>query len=237
MTNSSMRVPPLFHGTSAIFLRSIATQGLGGRNIISEWRALDFYRDVIAACRDASDVALASLAKSDRRNDAILAQTAGTFNWRHGAVYASVDRRKAISYAYRNTYGSELITFAFGWLSDLERSDPGVGASLLRRYPELLALHDATTFPVVIKVQGLTINDLETESGKNGDAVVQVLHLATEYCKSASGILNASFALMRSIPWSDLIVYRLVCQGRPNRPSFNNVRCVKLPRVPLGPLD
>src|SRR6516165_3696276 len=44
-----MTVPfPLFHGTSDIFLPSIRRHGLGGKNIVVEWRVLEFLRIVMA---------------------------------------------------------------------------------------------------------------------------------------------------------------------------------------------
>jgi hypothetical protein len=37
---------PLFHGTSTYFMDSIRAHGLGGRNIIREWRAVEMYREL-----------------------------------------------------------------------------------------------------------------------------------------------------------------------------------------------
>ena len=44
---------PLYHGTSRIFWDSIKTQGVGGRNVIKEWQALDLFT-IAKTCDEAT---------------------------------------------------------------------------------------------------------------------------------------------------------------------------------------
>lgn len=223
-------VPPLYHGTNSLFLPSIRAHGLGGRNIVKEWRVLDLYKEVIECCRKCSHPTLARKATEDWSVQAVIGQWRQFGNWRHGPAYVAADKRKAISYAFRSAYGSELIDFTFAWLEDLERAEPGIDKRLMTRYQDLEYLRRTPGDPVLLEVSNLSDDDLETEQGQPVVSATEIIKgFASPFGESdASDINDASFALLRPAAWAQITPFRLVPEGEPRPPLFENVQCVPM---------
>jgi hypothetical protein len=173
---------PLYHGTSSYFLPFIAQYGLGGRNVINEWRVPDFLSDVIEACEGVEDAGFQEAMKAHAyTRDRIVGREAhkpNGFNWRYGGVYLTADRKKAVTYAIRG--GSELLRIALAWHCDLKRFAPEFAAELLSHYPEVSIAATATHDPVVIEISGLRVDHLATETGLIGHALEDQLEEAFE---------------------------------------------------------
>jgi hypothetical protein len=106
---------PLFHGTSSIFLSSIRQHGLGGKDIILEWRVLDFLRAATKILGPHIDHSDQEMQLNWKMLQAVVAQRVDHFNWRHGGTYLVADELKGVMYAASNKYGSEILTFV-SWL-------------------------------------------------------------------------------------------------------------------------
>jgi hypothetical protein len=78
---------PLFHGTSDIFLSSIRQHGLGGKNIIVEWRGLEFLRTAMSMLDQHIDRTNPETQLHWKILEAVAAQQVDHFNWRHGGTY------------------------------------------------------------------------------------------------------------------------------------------------------
>jgi len=126
---------PLYHGTNSYLLPSIQQHGLGGRDIITEWRALDLYREI------------AVLTKHDI-NDPTLRQDG---SYRHGEVYLGAYEGRARGYT------GELFGLIEYGLNFLPRS---IREELLRRYPEIAVLFHADRWSIVLRLPRLHLADL-----------------------------------------------------------------------------
>ena len=171
---SSLQIP-LFHGTSTIFLDGIIKNQLGGVNPILELDAYNFVKDlwphVKAHLSDDSNfnARIGSFSRMVR-------QTTGPMNFQHGDTYLSPARSTAIRYASNKRYGSEILTYALGFLEELVRRDvEGIRNVLYRKYPQVFSLLDISPSPILIEVIDCPLDSLRTEAGV--DAEFQISEL------------------------------------------------------------
>lgn len=102
-----MNIPvKLYHGTSSIWLESLIKNGIGTRDIISEYGVVDSYRAVVSVLnKNNIPLPMATSNIAAQTNE-----TAGT-NFRHGGgLYLTASLERAKSYAIDYRFGSEIIT-------------------------------------------------------------------------------------------------------------------------------
>ncbi len=156
----------LYHGTSAHLLPFIEEHGLGGRNLMGEWRVMDFLRLTFPALRydpyNPSDPHY--LDKGMIRKT--LEGGAAGMNFEYGDLYATGGYDRAARYA---GYGPELIDFV---RKSVEVAD-GYGVSDVRRaledFPEIGEFIGKPQSPIVLKLPLLPKSVLEEEDGGSVD--------------------------------------------------------------------
>lgn len=126
---------PLYHGTSTLFLNSIIESGLGGRDLISGWKVLEFaklrypFAEEHLSRRDDFRVKCQSFKW-------IVEQKSAAMNFQHADTYLSPARSTAVRYAANHRYGSELLTYRLDLLQQLVcLGVDGVCNHLYRAYP------------------------------------------------------------------------------------------------------
>jgi hypothetical protein len=212
--NQGVLTFPLFHGTSDYFLESIKKDGLAGRNVIEDWRLLEFFGDVIDACRSIEDKEFSEVLNSRLPSlDRILGRSphnVSGFNWRYGHLYLAADWKKAATYAIRGQ-GSELLRIALGWYTDLARLAPAFAAELLSEFPEIAAASKATHKPIVLKIERVDLEHLATETGQTGEPLTRQLQDWVEFDRQFSDsnvTTNCSFEYVGpALPASRLEVF------------------------------
>lgn len=159
---------PLYHGTSTIFLKSIAQHGLGGWDPIKEWRVLECLRRVIPVAGRYAD---RSEFIPDLMNNAqkMADQVNSHMNFQHGAVYLSPAKQTAVRYACgKGKKGSELISRTVWLIEELVRLDISeVKGELYRDFPEIFDVMDINVAPVLIQVNSVLDENLLSESGES----------------------------------------------------------------------
>jgi len=169
---------PLFHGTSTVFVPSIRAHGLGGKNIVADWRILDFLRAGMAILDSHIDQSDPDIRLQWRVLLAAASQRVDHWNWRHGATYLTADKFKAIAYANSSPYRSELLGFA-GWL--LEHCPPVCTPILdatMANYSELSECLRLPHEPLLICATGVPMSFLLTEKGEDATDIVRELTAA-----------------------------------------------------------
>lgn len=159
---------PLYHGTSTIFLKSIAEHGLGGWDPIKEWRVLECLRRVIPVAvrhADRSEFIPGLLNNAQQ----MAGQVNSRMNFQHGAVYLSPAKKTAIRYACgKRKKGSELISRTIWLIEELVRLEIAeVNEGLYRDFPEIFDAMDTNVAPVLIKVNSVSEENLLSESGES----------------------------------------------------------------------
>jgi hypothetical protein len=153
---------PLYHGTSTIWKDSILRYGLGGRKIVEELRALEFFREACARLDSmpehlrpaGSQIVLDLIAKQGVSDAGV--------NFRHNSLYLTPNRKAALRYA-QNSFGSELLTECHS----LYKAIVAVGgtAAWLETYAELMAVFRASEKPLLVRVKQVYCRDLADETG------------------------------------------------------------------------
>ncbi|WP_061213671.1 hypothetical protein [Syntrophomonas wolfei] len=193
---------PLYHGTSTCMLESIKEYGLGGRNIIEEYKVLDFLEYTYNLARSGNYIS-----EPDYLIKLILNQrvTEAGYNFRHGQVYLTPSLDTAKRYK-KNLYGSEIISH----LVDLFTKYPNNNNDdvfndnhplfhFLRETPE--------PRPLVLKIPQLHISALL--EGENGQPVLEVLDKLRKamYCSELAFEIFSqqnNFVLGQVIPFDKL---------------------------------
>ena len=158
---------PLYHGTSTYFWPSINQHGLGGFNIVANWRLLPMLSktiDLIKATKDQKAEHWLRLRWPHLK--LIFAQGAYDRgeNWRHGDVYVTPSENRAVRYAIRG-FGSELLGVVAQATGFLAAIDPDEATALLADYPEAAAALSAKHRPIVLALRGVSIDRLRSEKG------------------------------------------------------------------------
>ena len=153
---------PLWHGTSAHLLPMIEEYGLGGRNVMAEWRVMDFLAEVFPQLNynrfDYSD--------PDHNKkmliNACLQRTNAGMNFLYGHLYVAGGYARAASYA---SYAPELISYVFWALDMADRYGLPMIRDRLSAFPEIAAFVEQPPKPVVLKLPLVPLLALEDEKG------------------------------------------------------------------------
>ena len=196
---------PLYHGTRASLLPSIRSLGLGGQNIVRDWRAADFLVGAWKICERHSDHAVLEQHRwivERMLADWDSAQSTTSSNWRHGAVYFTTSRRKAFSYA--QTAAPEMVAYAFQILDICAATELAVTRDLLVSHPEIAKWRASDARPVVLATSAIDPTNLRTEAG--GDAVSAFSRLQEEEnAGDLAELMSEEFEYVGSLPWQVLV--------------------------------
>jgi hypothetical protein len=209
---------PLFHGTSSIFLPSIRRHGLGGKNIILEWRVLEFLCITMKELDRYIDRSSAEVQMHWPILEAAKVQRVDHFNWRYGTTYLTASMSKAVMYATASRFGSELIQLV-SWLIAQCPPDHRPALDLtLEHYPELAQCLSMTGEPLLIRAERVPVNSLRTEEGEDASGLVRKLIDAHDtktprYFAAFSQI--GGFELLNALSAARLRFYSV----KPNGPS------------------
>lgn len=219
VTKDELLAVPLFHATSDFFAALILESGLGAKNVITEWRVVEFAHDVAnLLCDCGVDIST----DPERHLTHMILQpmvdqevTEAGFNFRHGSVYLSAARSDAMRYAV-NRKGSELLSYIEQALSTIPPSRHSEIDALLARFPEARRALEACHNPVLITAHNVPISALRTEQG--GDPRIAIRR-AEEFAVSLGqptdgGLLDAvlqqcRFELVGNLPPSSLVVTQI----------------------------
>ena len=211
--NRNLIIPfPLFHGTSSVFLPSIRTHGLGGKNVVKDWRILDFLRAGMAILDCHIDRSDPTIVMHWQILQAAASQLVNRWNWRHGATYLIAAQFRAVMYATSNAYGSEIISLV-GWL--FERCPPACKPALdaaMVNYPELSQCLRTKHGPLLIRATSVPVSSVLTEKGEDANGVIS--KLANELAKP-NGLFNGlsqigSFELREPLSAYSLQFFRII---------------------------
>lgn len=150
----------LYHGSSTLFLESIRSYGLGGRNPLSEVDGSGFGRAVLEAVGAQLDELTYSLF------DKMCNQTSNHFNFQHGDTYVSPSRLVAARYAASNRYGSEFLSHAFELFTLL---DAELAAEIDCRFPVLAGIRQMHCSPLLFAFDYEPHMRLLTEHGGSAE--------------------------------------------------------------------
>lgn len=196
----------LYHGTSSLFLEGILEDGLCGRDPLTEWRVLEFARAIAplvkkhCAPRDDLEAKAESFAR-------MVNQQAAALNFPHGQAYVTPSIFKAVQYAANTRYGSELLTYALDFLSELIRMDvEGVTSSLSGRFPQIFEKLDISPAPLLVRVDAVPIQAVLTETGEDPSPRVKWIREVTENADFDPEVLlqQVNFRLIEPAPVADI---------------------------------
>ena len=163
---------PLYHGTSTIWKKSILTHGLGGRKIVHELRALEFFREACAHIESMPENLRPEVSQTILDLIANQAVSEGGLNYRHNGLYLTPNRSAALRYAH-NSFGSELVTECQRlYASILTRQTPPAWAET---YTELAAVFRTPGQPLLICINHVRCGDLADEKGGAADKKIALL--------------------------------------------------------------
>jgi len=197
---------PLYHGTSTLFLESIAQHGLGGWDPIKEWRVLECLRKVLPIAE--KHAGRSEIIRSHIGNARLMAEQVNAgLNFQHGGVYLSPSKETAVRYACGKKKGSELISRAVLLIEELVRLNIGeVKADLYQEFPEVFHLQDIDAAPVLICIPQLDPDMLLSERGESpDDNLAKIRGLRVRIPDSWEQISQQlNFRLIRPIPANEL---------------------------------
>lgn len=159
---------PLYHGTSSIFLDSIFEFGLGGKNIITDWKVLEAAREIFyfaqTYCKSTNLWRISSPSFERMVNQE---STGAGFNFQHGNVYLSPNRDTCIRYATKKD-GSELISYTMDFFDEVKKlNQQKIVKDLCRKYPELFKLVNTVPAPILIEIRNIATSSLLDEHGND----------------------------------------------------------------------
>lgn len=199
---------PLYHGTSTLFLESIARHGLGGWDPIKEWRVLECLRKVLPIAEKYAD-RCEILAGNVGVARFMAEQVNARMNFQHGAVYLSPSRGTAVRYACGKKKGSELISRTILLIEELCRLKVvDECGNISNEYPELLNVLNIEPAPVLIKVASIDAGMLLSEFGTSASGNLAEIRKLQDFHPGSWEKLSQqfNFRLTRPIAASDLSV-------------------------------
>lgn len=153
----------LWHGTSAHLLPWIKEYGLGGKNIMDEWRVGEFLQwafDTIGPWDryDYSNPDLSVLLAID----AAVSEKKRSLNFEYGDLYVTGQYDKAERYALR---APELLDLAREAVNIARSENAYIVDKKLKEYPEIKDFLSLPPKPIVIKLPPVLIINLRNEDG------------------------------------------------------------------------
>jgi len=153
----------LYHATSTAFLPSILEHGLGGVNIIKNYRALELFEILINLIeKHLPDYGESYIG----RMKVILRQEKGT-QWRHGGAFLTPSMDRAVKYAV-NSFGSELLGLIHGFHADVIKYIPNTEC-ILEDFKEIKQIFAIEHRPLLLVVDDVEIKNIQGEDGNDAE--------------------------------------------------------------------
>jgi len=199
----------LYHGTSSLFVNSIAEYGLGARNPVEELKLLSFLQKL----HSLAEKLLTANEWWDCNKWLVESMVNQESHFRHGSSFLSPSRLTAARYAINNPFGSELLSAA-----------AKLYEVICGRYPECFALPEVASFPalelikkdvpspVLVEACRVGLNYLVGEMGASGEQVIQELSSLAECVRSVDIEVigqQHNFQLIRPLESNKLKLYRI----------------------------
>lgn len=163
---------PLYHATSSLFIDSIMLSGLGGTNIVEQYRLINLMKDLISVADNVLD------SKDEWSSSRFLFEwmaqqqiTASGSNYQHGHTYLTPSRGSAIRYALSNRLGSELLSNCELVWNLIYKKDP-LAFTLPRDIDEIFS---NSYKPIIITILGAPISALLSEDGSPVEHNINIL--------------------------------------------------------------
>lgn len=191
-------------------LPSIRQHSLGGKNIVNDWRVLEFLRTAMKLLDEHVDRSNPEVRLHWKTLEAIAAQRVDHLNWRHGATYLIAAEFKAVMYATSNRYGSEVLGLV-NWLLEQcpPKHRPAIDATLAC-YPSIAECLSLSGHPLVIRADGVPEKCVRTENGEDASGVIRLLVEAFADPRRFNGLNQiGSFELCSPRPVEHLRIFQV----------------------------
>ncbi len=150
----------LWHGTSAHLLPTIKEHGLGGRNVMEDWRVIDFLKWAWEIVGDAYDNHYDDLDLFVIKS--AIGGTATHMNFEYGDVYVAGGFHKAADYSLNSP---ELMSFVKAIMEAADRIQESSLRNGLSNYPEIAEFLSLAPKPVVLKLPPMPMSAIASEKG------------------------------------------------------------------------
>jgi hypothetical protein len=168
---------PLYHGTNDIWLQSIRDKGLGGRDVIAEFRVIELLKELLAIA-DAHNLEEPPGWSRHSAENIVMQRVYETgWNYRHGSTYLTASPSKAAQYVFYKRCGSEAIEYCLSWHEMIRMKRPDLHEALEEKFTYLLSATANVGNPLVLEVRSIPVQMLRNEFG--GD-VSQTLNELSE---------------------------------------------------------
>ena len=202
MENQNIKWYPgtLFHGTSAHLLPMIKEHGLGGKNIMQDWKVMSFlkwaypyikYDEYDYSYHHHSELSLIKASITENRNPQAM-------NFEYGDLYVVGGRQKAESYAKT---APELLCFVKNLIDIAEEQNVLIIKEELQNFSKIMNFISLPPKPIVIELPRVLMKDLEDENG--GSPYTMVMPNLNPEVQNV--ILDQeAFRLKKTIPFSEI---------------------------------
>jgi hypothetical protein len=200
---------PLYHGTSSLFLDSIARNGLGGINPVKEQKMLEFGGLVWTLVEEYLDPDVLKLKRAPFRSMLEQEITRG-LNYQHGQTYLTPSKENAAGYATSMRYGSELLSYILEFLEELTKLNLKViNKDLFQRYEGYFKLLQLRPASLLIEVRGLHHKDLLDEFGNDPTGHLEYLQARVPDSSYLNPRHQKNFRLLRTVPATKMKIWML----------------------------
>lgn len=202
-----------YHGTNSIFLDFISKYGFGGYNIAKESKALELLSELneIAKNEIPEKYKIAGAGLFQAVVHEILSQRSGdNMNWQHGVTYITPSQKRALRYAVKNKFGSEICSTIFQVYDMLIKDGIKKANDVLANYSIINELFQRNGEPIVIEIKNLTQEDLLSEGGTSPQSGLYLLDEISSKVEIEFGDLtleDIGFRLNKLMPFEDLIIH------------------------------
>lgn len=221
-----------YHGTSSIFLASIAEFGLGGINPNIKYKNLELLKYL----SDQGEIHLTTNIEYLKSREPILAMARQTdleidipngdnifLNYRHDGIYVAFTRERAAIYACTNRYGSEILDYCIKLYKLLKIELKGF------MLPEDLNLFGIEKYldyeqkPILVEAIGVKDGDLETENGREASHILNELRAIIPNLSKKEKFEKLqfiNFKILKPIPPERLKFYEIEYYSHPKYLDF-----------------
>lgn len=192
----------LFHGTSSIFIDSIAEFGLGGQDISKKYHLRETFEELIGFFKKHDSDSLWWAREGficEKMMEGSVSNSG--FNFRYGGVYLTPSIETAKRYATSNKYGSELASYCIAAYEEVKKINPEIAKIIISKNSFIHDLINSKGSPVVLKINGVTKENLTTEQGNSIDAQLIKMRNSPQIIWQ-----QFNFECKSIIPWSNIEV-------------------------------
>jgi hypothetical protein len=222
-----------YHGTSSIFLNSIIKFGLGGINPNIKYKNLELLKYLskeserkISNKPEYLNVRNAILGMANQKSVELEISNGEKFiaNYEHSRIYVGMTLERALIYACDNKFGSEILEHCILLFKLLKKND-----SNFHLPPELNLFNiekyiDKEFKPILIEIDGINSEELETEFGKNGtEYIINLKKILPNLSKTESirKLAYSNFRLLKPIGIKRMKIYEVDFEGKVGTPQFD----------------